>query len=283
MDDAVDLALEIGARIGIAALVLIAGYVLAVMMRRLARRVLGRPAIARTLGPSLVQLLGSAVYYLLLALAVGVALIALGASPTTIALVAVVLIALLALALRQSLADFAATVSILLFQPFRRGEMIETMGQIGTVQEILLLTTVLVLPDRRIASLPNSKVQESGVVNYSRIGQIWSPFTLTVAYSEDLDRVRAVISEIAAKDTRVLATPPFTMVVDELGENGVRLLAMPTVAPEHFWDVRNDLREQIKARFDAEGIAFAAPRREVRLASEPAPSDSNTGDSQRPD
>jgi small conductance mechanosensitive channel len=283
MNDLVDTVIEVGVRIGIAALVVLAGYILAITIRRLAQRLLSRPNVVGMLGPSVVRLLGSAVYYLLLALTAGAALIALGASPATVGLVAVVLVALLALALRQSLADFAATVSILLFQPFRRGEMIETMGRIGTVQEILLLTTVLVLPDHRVVSLPNSEVQESGVVNYSRMGRIWSPFTLTVAYGEDLGRVRAIITEITAIDGRVLANPPFAVVVDELGENGVRLLAMPTVAPEHFWDVRNDLRKRIKARFDVEGIRFAAPRREVRLASEPAPSVSISGDSQRRD
>jgi small conductance mechanosensitive channel len=271
MDDAVDLALAIGARLGTAALVLVGGYVLAVAARRLARRLLGRPKVARALGPSMVRLLGSAAYYFLLALAVGVALVALGVSATVVVTVAVVLIALVGVALQQSLANFAATVIFLLFQPFRRGELVETMGQLGFVDEILLFNTVLRLPDQRLVSLPNSKVQESGVTNYSRMGQVRADFDLTVAYGEDLDRVRAVIAEIAANDARVLAEPPFEVVVDELGENGVRLLAMPTVAPEHFWAVRNDLRERVKARFDAEGIRFAVPPREVRLAAAAPP------------
>jgi small conductance mechanosensitive channel len=271
MDDAVDLALAIGARLGAAALVLVGGYVLAVAARRLARRLLGRPKVARVLGPSMVRLLGTAVYYFLLALAVGVALVALGVPATVVVTVAVVLIALVGVALQQSLANFAATVIFLLFQPFRRGELVETMGRMGTVEEILLFNTVLRLPDQRLVSLPNSKVQESGVTNYSRMGQVRADFDLTVAYGEDLDRVRAVIAEIAANDARVLAEPPFEVVVDELGENGVRLLAMPTVAPEHFWAVRNDLRERVKARFDAEGIRFAVPPREVRLAAAAPP------------
>jgi small-conductance mechanosensitive channel len=113
MDDTVDTALTIGARLGTATLVLVAGYVLAVAMRRLARRLLGRPKVSRALGPSMVRLLGSAVYYLLLAVAATAGLIALGVSATFVLTVEFVLIALVAIALQRSLANLAATVIFL--------------------------------------------------------------------------------------------------------------------------------------------------------------------------
>jgi small conductance mechanosensitive channel len=219
----------------------------------------------------MVRLLGSAVYYLILALAVGRSLIALGVSETFVTTVTLVALALIALALNQSIANFAATVVFLFFQPFRRGDWVETMGHFGVVQEILLFNTVILLPDRRLVSLPNSKIQESGVTNYSQMRSVLALFTLTVAYHEDLARVRGLITEIAAQDARILPDPPFDVVVDVLGETGVRLLVLPAVRPEDYLAVRNDLRARIKARFDAEGTAFAVPRREVRIAAD-APS-----------
>jgi small conductance mechanosensitive channel len=209
--------------------------------------------------------------YVILGLAVAISLIALGVSATTVSTVIIILIALIGLALQQSLANFAATVIFLMFQPFKRGELVETMGYMGTVQEILLFNTVLLLPNQRLVSLPNSKVQESRVVNYTRKGHIWSDFSLTVDYGEDLSRVREVITEIVANDHRILRDPPFAVVVDELGENGVRLLVFPTVRPRDYWDVRNELRGQIKARFDAEGIRFSLPQRDVHLAPTSSP------------
>jgi small-conductance mechanosensitive channel len=50
-----------------------------------------------------------------------------------------------------------------------------------------------------------------------------------------------------------------------LGDNGVRLLVLPYVAPDNYWAVRNDLREQVKTRSDAVGIRFALPERNVRV------------------
>jgi small conductance mechanosensitive channel len=268
---AIDTAIDVGGRLALAVLFLVLGYVLAVVARRLSHRLLNQPAVARALGPSLVRLMGTVIFYLLLATGVGLALIAVGVPERFVGSIAVLLVALLLISLHQSLANLAATVTFLLFQPIRRGELVETMGYIGTVQEILLFSSVIQLPDDRLVTLPNGKIQESGVANLSRQRRVMPKFSLTVAYSEDLARVKSVIAEVAARDPRIHADPPVVVVVDELGENGVRLLVLPTVEQRHFWEVRSDLQEQVKARFDAEGIAFAVPPREVRLTSTPVP------------
>jgi len=161
--------------------------------------------------------------------------------------------------------NFAATAIFLMFQPFRRGELVRTLGHMGVVQEILPFNTVLLLPDERLVSLPNGRVQESGIVNYSQMARVRAAFSLTVAYSENIDRARRVIIDVARCDPRILPDPPPGVFVEDLDENGVRLLVFPTVAPSNYLAVRSDLRERIKARFDEEGIAFAVPRRSVRL------------------
>jgi small conductance mechanosensitive channel len=264
-NEVVNLALSVLANIAGAALVLGIGYFIAVAARRFTQRTLGRPDIARALGPSIVRLLSGAVYYLLLLLAAVACLVALGVPAAAVLAVLTVVVVVLAVALQQSAANFAATVIFLMFQPFRRDELIQTMGYMGWVQEILLFDTVLRLPDQRLVSMPNSKIHDSGIVNYSRLGQIRADFTLTVNYAEDVTRARALIGQIAAADERVLPDPPLAVVVDDLGDNGVRLLVLPYVATDNYWAVRNDMREQVKARFDAVGIRFALPQRNVHF------------------
>lgn len=265
-DTAIDTAIDFGGKVAVALLVLGGGYLLAAVARRLSHRLLEQPAVARALGPSMVRLLGTVVFYILFALAVGLALIALGVPERYVGTIAVLLIALFVIALQQSLANLAATVTFLLFQPFRRGELVETMGYMGTVQEILLFNSVILLPDHRRVTLPNGRIQESGVANYSRQGRVVATFGLTVAYGEDLSRVKTIVADLAAGDRRILDGRAIVVVVDELAENGVRLLVFPTVRPDDFRDVRSDLQARIKARFDAEGIRFAIPPREVRLS-----------------
>jgi small conductance mechanosensitive channel len=220
-NEAVNFVLSFLTNIAGAALVLAFGYVVAAGARRFTRKMLGRPDVARALGPSIVHLLSSAVYYLLLLLAAAAGLITLGVPAAAVVAGMAVVVVILAVALQQSAANFAATVTFLMFQLFRRGELVLTMGSMGTVQEILLFDTVLRLPDQRLVALPNSKIHHSGIVNYSRIGQVRADFSLTVNYAEEVNNARALIAQIAAADERVLRDPPFEVVVDELGDSGV--------------------------------------------------------------
>jgi small conductance mechanosensitive channel len=207
-NEAVNLAVSVLTNIAGAALVLAVGYFIAVAARRFTRKTLKRPDIARALGPSIVRLLSGTVYYLLLLLAAAGSLIALGVPAAAVLAVAAIILVVFAVALQQSAVNFAATVIFLMFQRFRRDELILTMGYMGWVQEILLFDTVLRLPDQRLASMPNSKIHDSGITNYSRLGQVRADFTLTVNYAEDVSRARSLITQIAAADKRVLLDPP---------------------------------------------------------------------------
>jgi len=227
--DALDVALRGLAHLAAAAGVLAVGVVLARVVRMILRRALGNHET--TLGPSVVRLATATAYYVLVGLAVGASLIALGISPTFVSAIFILILVVLAVALRQSIADLAATVAFLVFQPFKRDDMIETMGYLGTVREILLLNTVLLLPDERLVSLPNSRIQDTGVVNYTRMGRVRIDFNITVGYQEDLDHIRKVVAQVASEDGRILRSPPFQIVTEELTEVGVLLRVLPTVAP----------------------------------------------------
>jgi small conductance mechanosensitive channel len=161
----------------------------------------------------------------LMHIVVRIALALLGVPAAAILTISGTIIVVLAIALRESLTNFAATIIFLLFQPFRKAELIETMGWTGVVQEIQLFNTVLLLGDQRIVSLPNGKIQEGGVMNYTRMGVIRADVAMTVSYGSDLSRVRAVLTDIVAGDPRALTDPPMQIVTQEFGENGVRVEA----------------------------------------------------------
>src|SRR4051794_17224272 len=121
MDDVVSFALTIVAHLAGVAFVLLVGFLLAVAMRRLARRLLA--PLTSALGPSMVRLLCSAIYYLILVLAIGLSLITLGVPTAFVVTASGVIVVILALALQQSIANFAATIIFLMFQPFKHGDL----------------------------------------------------------------------------------------------------------------------------------------------------------------
>lgn len=238
-----------------AAAVLVCGYLIAVIARALARRWLRR--YEDQLGPSLSRLVYGSVYCILLVLTVGVSLIALGISPSYVAAAVLVIIVVLGVALRVSVADVAASIIFLIFRPFNRGELIETLGHLGEVRDILMFDTVLGLRDGRLVTLANSVIRQAGVVNLSRLGRIRVDIFFTVPYDENIERVRAVVAELTAADARVLADPPPIIAVQEMTDLGVRILVGPTVATADYWGISSNLLEQIKVRFDHDGIRLA--------------------------
>jgi small conductance mechanosensitive channel len=146
-----------GLRIAGAAGVLLVGRWLARLLQRSVRVLLKRTPIT----PSLTEILTRGVYYGTVLIAVITALLVLGV-PANILLGALgILVVVTAIALRESLRDLAATVNIVVFQPFKAGDIIQTNGVVGKVQEILLFDTVLITPDNVLATIPNGNIQNS--------------------------------------------------------------------------------------------------------------------------
>jgi small conductance mechanosensitive channel len=255
------LLVTIGIRLGAALLTLLVGRWLAGLFRRWTRRGLERTAMT----PSLSELACRLVYYGTLLLTVIVVLAVLGVPIAAILSVSAIVIVVLGIALRESIADLAAAVIFLLMQPFRAGEIVEANGVLGAVQEISLFSTVLVTFDRRVVTLPNSKIQQANIINYTRAGVLGADVIVTIRHDADLVRAKEIIREVAAADSRVLPEPATSVGVRALGENGVELLARPFVKSADYFAIRGELAERIKLRFDQEGIALAVPQREVRV------------------
>jgi small conductance mechanosensitive channel len=262
------LLVTIGVHLGEAILILFAGRWLARLLRRWVSRALSRTTVT----PSLAELACRLVYGVMLLLT-GIAILAvLGVPIAAILSVSAMVIVVVGIALRESIADLAATVIFLLLQPFRTGEIVEANGVLGTVQEISLFNTVLVTFDRKVMTLPNSKIQQANIVNYSRAGILGADVVVTIRHDADLLRAKEIILEVVAADPRVLPEPATSVGVRTLGENGVELLVRPFVRSSDYFATRGDLVEQIKLRLDQEGFPTAVPQRDVRVVThEPVP------------
>jgi small conductance mechanosensitive channel len=234
---------SIAIRVGLAAASLAVGVIIAALGRRLVSRLMERPRVAQHVGPSMRHVIVRLTYALLLVVTLVVVLLVLGVPQQVVFVGLGITVVILALALQQSLANFAATVVFLIFQPFRLGDDIETMGVRGIVEDIQLFNTVIRLFDHRIASLPNAKIQESGVINYSKTGTNWATVAITLGYDENLKRVKELITEVIDADSRVLREPATEIVVVELNPDGVRLEVRPSVRYDDLWPVLTELRE----------------------------------------
>lgn len=253
--------LQLGLRIGAAILVFLVGRWLA----RRTRNTLRATLVKSTLAPSMTRLLLLAVYYGILFLTVVLALAVAGVPVTAVLSASLVIVVILGIALQQSISNLAATIVFMLFQPFKVGELIEANGVLGTVTEIQLFSTVLVTGDNKAITIPNGQIQGNNLVNYTRQGRLRVDFTFDVSYADDLPKVKRLLAEILAADKRVLAEPALMIFVQALGENGVSIAVRPWVTPDDYWSLQWDIPEQVRLRFDAEGVTIPLPQRVVHV------------------
>jgi small conductance mechanosensitive channel len=253
----------------LAAILRVAGCVVVILIGRwlagVARRSL-RAALRRThTAPSIANIFERAVYYLTLLLAVFIALVVLGISANVLITVIGVVVVVAAVALRESLSDLAATVIFVIFVPFKVGDLIETNGTVGFVEEVLLFNTVLITLDHRKLTIPNGKIQNSNLINYSALDKIRLDLPVQLSFASDLQKAKATLLELGAKEERVLDDPP--MVVDVMGLDDGRLSLVLRVytKPNDYWGLRPALNEQIKLEFDRRGLTIPSPQLELHV------------------
>lgn len=169
------------------------------------------------------------------------------------------------LALQGSLANFAAGVLIVLFRPYRVGDWVEAAGISGAVTQVQILTTMLKTGDNKMIIVPNGQIMDSIITNYSANDTRRVDLTIGVGYDDDIDKVRSTIKSVIDADERVLAEPACLIAVAELADSSVNFTVRPWAKTEHYWDVKFQLTEAIKKRFDQEGISIPFPQQDVHI------------------
>jgi len=217
---------------------------------------------------SIIALINTVAYYGILILAGAAALAALGVPVTVIAATLGIVVVVLAIALQTSIGNLAATVIFLLFKPFKPGDLIETAGAFGVVQEIQMLSTVLRAPDGKTHILPNGKIQAAGLTNLSTTGILRLDLKFRIGYDGDLAKAKAIVTNLLAAEPKVLAQPPAAVFVQQLADSSVELVAWPFAKVEDSAPLQAQLVERIKTEFDAAGIVIPYPQQNVHLVAQ---------------
>ncbi len=179
----------------------------------------------------------------------------------TTSLMAVVASAGLAvgLALQGSLANFAGGVLILIFKPFKIGDLIEAQDKIGTVKEIELFTTKITTPDNKEVIIPNGTLSNGTITNLSAEGKLRVELTIGVGYDEDIKESKAVLLKALQNMPQVLQDPAPTVNVSELADSSVNFAVRPWATTADYWDVYFGTLENCKIALDTAGIEIPYP------------------------
>lgn len=211
--------------------VLVVGLWVAGRIKGLAKRAMKRSA---RIDDTLSGFLSSLIYYGLVALVVITTLGVFGVPTTSFAAVIGAAGLAIGLALQGTLGNVASGAMILGLRPFNVGDFVETAGESGTVKSITLFTTELATIDNKLVIIPNGKVWDEPITNYTAHGERRVDLVFGIAYSADIDKAFDAIRSIIAKDDRILADPEPTIAVDSLGDSSVNILCRVWVATDNF-------------------------------------------------
>lgn len=228
-------------------------------------RLIGKALLLRTVDRAVVSFLSSIVYAAVLIAFALIALSHLGIQTASfIAILGAAGLAV-ALALQGSLSNFASGVLIIIFRPFKSGDLVEVAGISGVVQRIDIFQTIFKTGDNKKINVPNSQITGGAIVNYSAEKRRRIDLTIGISYDSDLRRAKQILQDILQADPRVLKEPAPVIAVGALADSSVQLIVRPWVEAADYWPVYWDALEHIKLQFDAAGIEIPFPQMSLHM------------------
>jgi len=252
---------EFGIHIVSAIAILLIGFWISKTLTRLLKKVLVRRNVDFTLVHFSTSALKFALYLFVIIAAVG----QLGIETTSfIAALGAAGLAI-GLALQGSLANVAAGVMLIIFRQVKVGQFVESGGVSGTVEKVGIFNTTLVTIDNKVIFIPNSKLINDNIINYSEKETRRIDLVFSISYEDDIDKTKNIIRSLIDADPDILKEPAALIAVGELSDNSVNIFVRPWVMTTKVLEVKFRLTELIKKKFDEENISIPFPQSDVYI------------------
>ncbi len=153
-------------------------------------------------------------------------------------------------------------------RPVKIGDLVEISGNLGTVEDIQIISTAIRTLDGLYIRIPNETVFTSSITNFSANPVRRFELAISISYEDDADKAIAIIKDLAAEHPLILVNPPPQVFVDALGDSSVDLIARFWSPTSEWYNVKMELLWKIKVAIEAEGIEIPLPQQVLRSASE---------------
>lgn len=240
-------------------------FIVAIILSRLARSAARKAFERARLEATLAKFFANIIRYLILLVAVLGCLSVFGIETTSFAAILGAAGLAVGLSLQGSLSNFASGVLLLTFRPFKVGDVVNVVGNLGTVDEIELFSTRLITPDNRLLILPNTSIFNNTIENVTAMPTRRVEVKVGVVYGASVDETRRALESAITSVEAVLAEPPSQVMLSELGASSVDWLVRAWVKTEDFWTIREALIRAVKQELAAANIGIPFPQVEVHL------------------
>lgn len=240
---------------------LFVAWVAATWLGRLARKAMLKARLDETLTKFFSKFIRWAVLILALLACLGV----FGVETTSFAAVIGAAGLAIGLAFQGTLGNFAAGIMLLMFRPFKVGDIVNVAGQTGKVDEVELFTTTIDTPDNRRIIIPNGSVFGSVIENISHHSTRRVDVAVGSDYFADLDETRDILTRVATNVSGRLDDPEPAVVLLELGGSSIDWSVRVWCNSADFWGVKQALTRDVKNALDQAGIGIPFPQMDVHM------------------
>lgn len=263
LDKLVEYGMEFGKNIVVALIIYLVGKYIIGKLTKVFRKLLETRKVEPSLATFFDNLVTISLYLVLAICIIGV----LGFETSSfVALFASAGVAV-GLALSGTLQNFAGGVMILLFRPFRVGDVIEAQGFAGCVKQIQIFNTVLCTVDNQTIIIPNGGLSTGSIKNYSTQPYRRVDIDVEVAYGTKPEDVRKVLNTIIAKDARIMKDSGLepAMPMTSMGSSAIVIQLRVWTASANYWGVMGDTTEAIYNELTAAGIEIPFQQIDVHM------------------
>ena len=258
-----EMAIEYAPKVLLAILTLIIGFWVIGKIIKFANRAMRKGGIDETLSKFLSSLLSIALKVMLfisIASTFGVE------TTSFIAIISALMIGV-GMALNGTIGHAAAGVMIMIFKPFKVGDLVKVGGNasLGEVESINAFNTTLKTLDNQRIIIANGNITGNDITNISGQGEVGVELTFGIGYNDDIDKAKEIVLAVGKSCPYIINTPPQGVVVSELGDSSVNLATRPFCKSENYWNTLFYMQENVKKEFDKNNIGIPYPTVDVNI------------------
>lgn len=161
------------------------------------------------------------------------------------------------MALQGFLGNFASGITIVFLKPYKVGDWVSINDKFGKVEAIEIFNTTIITPNDKTLIIPNGKVTDDAITNYSTRGRIRLELQVTMPYAEEYEKVELIIREALSTVPGILQEPKPLVGIESYDSHNVVVAVRPYINPESYWQVTYASYAAIKNAFSKNGVKVA--------------------------
>jgi small conductance mechanosensitive channel len=169
------------------------------------------------------------------------------------------------MAFSGTLSNFAGGVMILLFKPFKVGDLITTQNETGVVNEVQIFNTILHTTDNKVIILANGAVANNTIINFTKADLRRVDWVFGISYGDQLKVAKDLLILFIKEDKRILKDPEPFVGLGALGDSSVDITVRAWVKTDDYWDVFFEMNERVYNEFSSHGLSIPFPQMDVHV------------------